>query len=367
MQLGSGLDTSYPGAIDTYQTFVNGTPMAPDSNTRIDSELVMDMLRAIIAIESTLGTNPQGGFGSVAARLNAFLPLATQSNIISFINASVLSIPGTSHAVGANGIFTEVYDTSAPMMSIQPQTVSVDYTTNNDVLVTFGTNQSGTLAIAAPTPLYTTAFTNVSEASPLVVPATTHGLGAFPYLYAVYDAADPAVKLDAGGFTVNAPTGACTLTFGFPQSGLLVLSSGGASRYVTAFTNVSDAAPLVIPGTVHGIPSPYLLYQAYDTGSPARALPLGSFRVDADTRDVTVGFAVAQSGTLLLAPVPAPAASLMALDAPTATRPVERLPRVRRVTTEGLGHAVLLLLERLASVEAQITTLQARFPEETLA
>lgn len=365
MQLGSGLNTSYPGAIDTYQTFVNGTPMAPDANTRVDSELMMDILRAIIAIETTLGANPQGGFGSVAARLNAFLPLATQSNIISFLNASVLSIPGTSHDVTGPGILTEVYDTSAPMMSIQPQTVSVDYTTSNDVVVTFGVNQSGTLAIAAPTPLYAAPFTTISEASPLVVPATTHGLGAFPYLYAVYDAADPAVKIDTGGFTAHAATGVCTLTFAFAQSGLLVLSSGGAGRYVTTFTNVSDAAPLVIPGTVHGIPSPYLLYQAYDDAAPsANAIPCGSFRVDATTRDVIVTFAVAQSGTLLLAPVPAPAMSLAALTAPS---PVAPLPRRRRVTTESLGHAVLLMLERLESVEAQMSTLHARLPEEASA
>lgn len=68
-QLGSGNGTSYPGAIDTAQTFQNGTPLAPDSNTRIDAELVNDITAAILAIQTILGANPHGAFASLVARL----------------------------------------------------------------------------------------------------------------------------------------------------------------------------------------------------------------------------------------------------------------------------------------------------------
>ena len=68
-QIGAGLGTGYPGTIDTAQTFQTGTPLAPDSDTRLDAEVVNDITAAIIAIQTILGALPQGAFGSVVARL----------------------------------------------------------------------------------------------------------------------------------------------------------------------------------------------------------------------------------------------------------------------------------------------------------
>lgn len=75
-QIGAGVITlnggnSYPNVIDSGQTFQNGSPLAPDSDTRIDSEIINDLIRSIINIEVILGALPQGLHGSVLARLEA--------------------------------------------------------------------------------------------------------------------------------------------------------------------------------------------------------------------------------------------------------------------------------------------------------
>jgi hypothetical protein len=50
--LGVGSGTGFPGAIDTAQTFANIGSPDPDDNTRVDAELVNDVLAAILAIEN---------------------------------------------------------------------------------------------------------------------------------------------------------------------------------------------------------------------------------------------------------------------------------------------------------------------------
>ncbi len=69
-QLGVGAGTGYPATIDTVQTFVNGPTPAPDSNTRIDQEVINDILLATRAIQTELGVDPAGAFATVVARLN---------------------------------------------------------------------------------------------------------------------------------------------------------------------------------------------------------------------------------------------------------------------------------------------------------
>lgn len=75
MPLGSGLGTGYPNAIDTAQSYQNVVNPIVDDPTRVDAELVNDLLAAIVAIETELGINPKGLAASVAQRI-ATLPHA---------------------------------------------------------------------------------------------------------------------------------------------------------------------------------------------------------------------------------------------------------------------------------------------------
>jgi hypothetical protein len=76
-QLGAGSGTDYPSAIDTVASYVNGANPLPDSNARVDAELLNDLLLAIEALQITLGANPQGSFASVRARLDGLAPPTT--------------------------------------------------------------------------------------------------------------------------------------------------------------------------------------------------------------------------------------------------------------------------------------------------
>lgn len=85
--LGAGSGTSYPASIDSYQTFTNGAAPATDDSTRIDAELVMDVLKAVVdGIETELGTDPAGSYSDVKTRLNTYLPLSgaafTQGSVL---------------------------------------------------------------------------------------------------------------------------------------------------------------------------------------------------------------------------------------------------------------------------------------------
>lgn len=72
--------------------------------------------------------------------------------------------------------------------------------------------------------------------------------------------------------------------------------------YMLTFT---DETSLAIPGAVHGLGTPGIFYQLYDSSVPARAIAPGSFRVTPGSYDVLVTFGAPQSGTLFLLPVTA--------------------------------------------------------------
>jgi len=69
--LGVGGGTGYPGAIDTAQTFINAAPVISDTDSRMDAEVLNDVLNAILAVQGELGIDPAGLFATVVARLDA--------------------------------------------------------------------------------------------------------------------------------------------------------------------------------------------------------------------------------------------------------------------------------------------------------
>lgn len=293
-QLGSGNSSSYPVTIDTRQTFVNAPTSAPDSNTRIDSELVNDTLAAIINLETTLGANVQGDFGSVAARLQQFAPGGGSTPaLFPFISRTSVIIPGTTHRLGSATLLVQVYDNQIPANAIVPEEVKIDRYTY-DVTVTFATPTSGTVTLAVLTPQYTLAFT---AATAVTILGTEHQMDTAALLVKLFDAGDPVWNLMIpADVTIDPVTFDVTVTFALPTSGSLILSGAGP-RSVVTFTNQTA---LLITGTTHGLASKALLFQVYDNGNPVRLIEPMGLTVDPGTFDVTVTFAVPQSGALLL-------------------------------------------------------------------
>ena len=72
--LGAGSNSGYPGALDTVQSFSNVASPIADGPTRIDAEVINDVLDAIVKIETELGTDPAGSYTDVKTRLDTYLP-----------------------------------------------------------------------------------------------------------------------------------------------------------------------------------------------------------------------------------------------------------------------------------------------------
>lgn len=298
MQLGSGAGSSYPNAIDSRQVYVNGPTPAPDSDSRVDAELVNDSLATLLALETVLGANPNGTYGSVAARLNAFLPGGGGlPGVFTFTNALTVAIPGTMHNVGQAALLFHLYDANVPAnaMAVGSYQIEVDPATY-DVFLTFATPTSGLIAIGATGPLYLASFTSTSTVSVL---GTTHQLGTSDLLFQVYDNATPRHNaIQPGALTVHPTTHDVVCTFGMPLSGVLVLSAGSPT-YALSFTNVST---LAIPGSVHLLGTRAILFQFYDAATPRAAMGEPGVTVNPTTFDMHVTFVTPTSGRLVLAP-----------------------------------------------------------------
>ena len=355
-QLGTGLGSQYPNVIDTKQTFRNGTVVLPDSDTRVDAEVLNDSLGAIVAIESTLGANVQGAYGSLAARLDALEAGGTGgaplTNVVAFTDQTVVSLPGSAHQQGQQQLFYAVYDASMPRNLLAPGTFSM-YSTTYNAVVTFGVPQSGTFMVAALAPDYVVPFTTPGTPPySVTIPGATHGLGTALLFAQVYDDGTPAQALDPGSLSVHTSTFDVTLAFGTPQSGSVVLAVG-SPRSVHSFTNQTS---VTIPGATHGLGSANLLPTLYaPAGAELLRIGAGSLSVHPTTFEVTLTFAVAQSGTLVLAPVPS------VMPVVFAVQPLGRGLAVPVFPTQrGLDDRVLGQLQRsLERLTAQVRTLES--------
>lgn len=281
--------------------FVNGTTPAPDSNSRIDAELLNDLLAAVVAIETTLGAQVQGTFGSLAARLNQFLPGAGGlPGIFTFTQAEIVAIAGTTHNVGQAALLFKLYDANLPAQSMAPGsfTVEVDAATY-DVVVSFATPTDGLIALGATSPIYLAPFVATSTVTVL---GTTHNLGSADLLFQVYDTTGARwAALDPGSFTIDPDTFDVVVTFSFPLTGVLVLAAGGPT-YATNFTFTAPPYTLSIPGTVHRLGTRALLFQAYDASDPRQALADPGVTVDPNNYNVVITFTVPIAGRLVLMP-----------------------------------------------------------------
>ena len=343
--------------IDTRQVFRNGTVVLPDSDTRVDAELCNDSLSAIINIETALGANIQGAYGSLAARLDAIeaggsggTPL---TNVIAFTNQTVVSLPGSAHQQGQQALLYAVYDAATPRNVLSPGTFSM-YATTYNAVVTFAVSQSGVFMVAALSPDYVAPFT--MPATPpyeVTIPGSTHGLGQTYLFVQAYDAATPAQAISLGSVRVHPTTKDVTLASNTPMSGTVLLAVG-SPRHVQAFTSQTTVTVL---GSTHGLASANLLHQVYDDSAQPVLIEAGSLSVHPTTFDVVLTFAVPQSGTLVLAPVPTTTPVVFAvrrIDTP--------LPAAFRTARQGPDdYAVVQLQRRVEALSAQLATLETAY------
>jgi hypothetical protein len=295
-QLGSGNNSGYPYVIDTRQTFVNAPAAAPDSATRLDAELANDSLHAIVQLQSTLGTNPQGNFGSLAARLQQFLPGGGESPLFfGFTSTTLVAIPGAAHRLATASPLFQVYDANIPRAILEPASFTVD-TLTYDIAVGFATEQSGAITLAAPSPQYTTSFTVTTPPYTVTIPGAQHLLGSADLLVRVYTTVGTDHVLATAAVTVHPGTFDVVVSFVSPTTGSLVLSNA-APRYRTSFTQQTS---VTVPGAAHAMPTPALLAQVYDNGVPRAIIRPNTLTVDPNSFDVHLTFVTPQSGHLVL-------------------------------------------------------------------
>jgi hypothetical protein len=298
-QLGSGNIPSFPLAIDSRQTWQNAAGAGPDSETRLDSEAFNDFAAAIIAIETALGAMPQGVYGSVAARLQQFLPGGnTAAGLIAFSNTTAVSIPGTLSNLGSPAVLFQVYDAAIPAaaLSTEMALVTIDQSTYT-LAASFGQMQSGIVVLSASPPIYVTTFIGATS---LTIPGTVHQLGTKNLLFQVYDNATPAAAIDPESLTIHPSTFDVALTFGQPQTGIVILGAPGP-QYVATFTSQTT---VTIPGTTHNLGTKALLFQIYNNATPAAWVAPETVTVHPTTFDVVVTFGQAQSGSIVLCTAP---------------------------------------------------------------
>jgi hypothetical protein len=210
-----------------------------------------------------------------------------------FTTATDVTIPGTAHNLGTATPLYQVYDDQTPRHAIEPQRVSVSQL-NYDIGLTFLTPQSGVISLVAPSPQYTTTFTNQTTVTIL---GTTHALGSADLFVRVYQHEGSENVAVTPPTQINRTTFDVVVTFATPQSGSLILSNFGP-RYATNFTNQTS---VTIAGSLHALATSALLFQVYDDAVPARqAIRPNTFSVHPSTFDVSLTFVTPQSGRLLL-------------------------------------------------------------------
>lgn len=295
-QIGSGNGSSFKhGQIDTRQTWQNGSPAPPDSATRMDAEALNDLATAVVDMQEIIGANARGVFGSIAARLNQFIPgTGPLPGTIPFTNTDTVLIPAVMHNLGDPAVLFQVYNAAIPAVAIQAGALTLTLNqTNYDLTLSFSSPQTGAVALSDASPQYRATFVNQN---PWTVAGATHALGTSDLQWQIFDAADPAAAMEPGSFTIDATSHDVVVTFAANTSGTLLLATPGPT-YAATFTGQTSVS---IPGTTHGLGSAALLYRLYDTSSPRAWFEAGSFTVHPSSYDVSVVFGVPFSGRLVL-------------------------------------------------------------------
>lgn len=259
-----------------------------------------DFAATLLAIETTLGANPQGVFGSLAARLNmAFPGSGGVPGVITFTNASTVNIPGSQHNVGQAALLWQLYDNQIPAHAIEPGLAQMRVSPETyDVALDFAVPLTGSIALGVQAPLHITQFVNTDTVS---VPGNVHQLPSADIVFQVYfdDGSGVLTASEPGSFTVDVTSRDVLMTFIGQYSGWLVMSAGGPA-YAVSFSGVET---ITIPGGTHLLGTSAIIFQAYDTATPRNALGDPDVSINPTTFDIVVRFGVPMSGHMVFGAV----------------------------------------------------------------
>jgi hypothetical protein len=293
--LGSGHGSQWPTRIDTRQIYRNSPLAKPDSDVRLDAEFANDTLDYAIKTQITLGANPQGQYGSVAARLNQFVPGggAAVTNQ-AFGSSTHWVLPGSQHHLGSPAILLYAYDNTDPAIALDPGALQVD-PSSYDITADFGVDQAGLLVATLGEPSYSALFAVSAAPYTVTILGTTHQLATANLCVQLRDSTGAVIS--PATVRVHPVTYDVTLVFSQAQDGRVILGvPGGVSS--TPFT---DETEVVVLGATHGLGTRALCWQLWDDASPeTNSLEPGSLTVDPDTFDVTLTFGQPTSGRLVL-------------------------------------------------------------------
>jgi len=140
---------------------------------------------------------------------------------------------------------------------------------------------------------YASSFTSQTS---VTIAGTTHNLGTSNIIVGVVDTASPANVIAPANVTIDPSTFNVVVTFASSQSGTIILIAS-AGKYVAAFTNQTA---LSIPASTHNLGASIFHVTVYDASSGTRnRIEPGSLQIDA-SGNVTVNFAVPQSGQIVI-------------------------------------------------------------------
>lgn len=165
---------------------------------------------------------------------------------------------------------------------------------NGTSYVALGGN-GGVVSAGGGGPNFGTTFTSQTS---VTIPGSTHDLGTKNLIVECYDDASPANLIHPASITVDGTTDNVTVGFASAQSGYCVVNGSGPHRYATTFASQTT---VTVPGTTHQLGTADLDVTVYDaaTGTRNKIVP-ASVAIDSTTFDVTVTFAMAQSGRLVI-------------------------------------------------------------------
>lgn len=140
-----------------------------------------------------------------------------------------------------------------------------------------------------------TAFTAQTSVTIL---GTTHGFGTKNLIVSCYDNASPANHIQPASYTVDGTSFNVVINFATAQTGYCVINGSGPPKYATTFTNQTS---VTVAGTTHNLGTADLTIHVYDSATGTRTMIVPqSVAVNSTTFDVTVTFAVAQSGRIVI-------------------------------------------------------------------
>jgi hypothetical protein len=145
---------------------------------------------------------------------------------------------------------------------------------------------------------YATSFTNQTS---LTILGATHGLASKYLIPQVFNDATPSVVIVPDRLTIHATSFGVTVLFSAAQSGSLVLNGyGGSANAVNLGVSFTAQTSFTVSGSVHGISTNALCLAVYNTSAPAALIQPGRVVVDALSYGVTLQFAQAQDGYVVL-------------------------------------------------------------------